>query len=40
MRAITDMPANTAKPMGRTDSFLPGSMNAAAEVEDAEGAGG
>ena len=30
MRAITEIPANTPKPIGRTDSFFPGSVNAAA----------
>jgi hypothetical protein len=40
MRAITDIPANTAKPMGRTDNFLPGSINAAEDVEDAIAADG
>jgi hypothetical protein len=31
MRAITEMPANTPRPIGRTDSFLPGSVKAACE---------
>jgi len=43
MRAITDIPANTPRPIGRTDSFFPGSVKAAweealaaaAEAEDA-----
>jgi len=31
MRAITEMPANTPRPIGRTDSFLPGSVKAACD---------
>jgi len=31
MRAITETPANTPRPMGRTDSFFPGSVKAAWE---------
>lgn len=31
--AITDIPAKTPKPIGRTESFLPGRVNAACEVE-------
>jgi hypothetical protein len=31
MRAITEMPANTPRPIGRTDSFFPGSVKAACE---------
>jgi len=27
MSAMTEIPANTARPMGRTDSFFPGSVN-------------
>jgi len=30
IRAITEMPANTPRPIGSTDSFFPGSVNAAA----------
>jgi hypothetical protein len=37
MRAMTDIPANTASPIGRTDRCLPGSTKAAAEVDDAAG---
>jgi len=33
MRAITETPANTPRPMGRTDSLFPGSVNAAAWEE-------
>jgi hypothetical protein len=40
MRAITDIPANTANPMGRTERCLPGSMNVAAEDDDAAAADG
>lgn len=40
MRAITDIPANTANPMGRTERCRPGSMNVAAEDEDAAAADG
>jgi len=32
MRAITDIPAKTPRPIGRTDNFLPGRVNAACEV--------
>lgn len=32
MRAITDIPAKTPRPIGRTDSFFPGSVKAAWEV--------
>jgi len=35
IRAITETPANTPKPIGRTDSFFPGSVNAAAWEEEA-----
>jgi len=46
MRAITEIPANTPRPIGRTDSFLPGSaktacdeaLAAAAEAEEAAAA--
>jgi len=44
MRAITEIPANTPRPIGRTDNFLPGSVKAAwdeaaaAEEEDAAAA--
>jgi len=31
MRAITEMPANTPRPIGRTDNFFPGSVKAACE---------
>jgi len=30
MRAITEIPAKTPRPIGKTDSFLPGRVNAAA----------
>lgn len=30
MRAITDIPAKTPRPIGSTDSFLPGTVKAAA----------
>jgi hypothetical protein len=40
MSAITDMPANTARPIGSTDKCRPGSMNVAADVEDAAAADG
>jgi len=33
MSAMTDIPAKTPRPMGRTSSFLPGIWNGAAEVE-------
>jgi hypothetical protein len=39
MSAITEMPAKTAKPMGKTDNEVPGSLNAAesaAAVPDGE----
>ena len=32
MSAMTEIPANTPKPMGSTESFVPGSWNAAALV--------
>jgi len=43
MRAITEIPANTPRPIGRTDNFFPGRVNApseealaaAAEADDA-----
>ncbi len=38
MRAITEIPANTPRPMGRTESWVPGSWNLAAGLEDAESA--
>jgi hypothetical protein len=31
IKAMTDIPAKTPRPMGRTDSFCPGSSNAAAD---------
>ena len=31
MRAMTEMPANTPRPIGKTDSFFPGSVKAAWE---------
>jgi len=31
MRAITEIPANTPRPIGRTDSFFPGSVKAACD---------
>jgi hypothetical protein len=34
IRAITEMPANTPRPIGRTDSFFPGSVKAAWEEEE------
>lgn len=37
MSAITEIPAKTARPMGRTESCLPGSVNAG-ELDDAESA--
>jgi hypothetical protein len=40
MRAITDIPAKTANPIGRTERCRPGSMNVAAEDEDAAAADG
>jgi hypothetical protein len=40
MRAITDIPANTANPIGSTERCRPGSMNVAAEDEDAAAADG
>jgi len=36
MRAITEIPANTPRPIGRTDSFLPGSVKAAWDAAAAE----
>lgn len=33
IRAITEIPAKTPRPIGRTESFFPGSVNAAVEVE-------
>ena len=38
MSAITEMPANTPRPIGSTISFLPGIWNAAAAVALADGA--
>ena len=38
MRAITEIPANTPRPMGSTESWVPGSWNLAAALEDAESA--
>lgn len=35
---MTEIPANTPRPMGRTDSFFPGSTNAAAAVLEADAA--
>lgn len=35
IRAITEIPANTPKPIGRTESFVPGSWNDAAGLDDA-----
>lgn len=34
INAITEIPAKTPRPMGSTDSFLPGRANAAVAVED------
>jgi len=34
INAITDMPAKTPSPMGRTESFFPGRANAAVGVPD------
>lgn len=33
IRAITDIPANTPRPIGKTDNFFPGSVKAAWEDE-------
>jgi hypothetical protein len=33
IKAITDMPAKTPRPIGRTESFLPGSWNASVDSE-------
>jgi len=38
MRAITEMPANTPRPIGRTDNFLPGISNGAGLCEDSAAA--
>lgn len=36
MRAITEIPAKTPRPIGRTDSFCPGKPFAASALEEAE----
>jgi hypothetical protein len=38
IKAITEIPANTARPIGRTESVFPGIWNAAAGLGDAESA--
>jgi len=38
MSAITEMPANTPSPIGSTESFWPGRMNAASVAEDCSAA--
>ena len=38
MSAMTEIPANTPRPMGRTESWVPGSWNLAAALDDAESA--
>lgn len=38
MRAITDIPANTPRPIGNTDNLVPGNWKAAALVEVVESA--
>ena len=39
MSAMTEIPANTPRPMGRTESWVPGSWNLAAALDDVESAG-
>jgi hypothetical protein len=38
MSAITDIPAKTARPMGNTESFFPGSVNVVCDEEDGDAA--
>lgn len=38
IRAMTEIPANTPRPIGRTDSFFPGISNAAVADPDASAA--
>jgi hypothetical protein len=38
MSAMTEIPAKMPRPMGRTDSFLPGRVNAACAVDEAAAA--
>ena len=40
MSAMTEIPANTPKPMGNTDNCLPGSSNGAAAADVKEPTGG
>ena len=38
MSAITEIPAKTASPMGRTESFFPGSVNVDCDDEEGDSA--
>lgn len=38
MRAMTEIPANTPRPIGSTDNFFPGRANAAVVVPEASAA--
>ena len=38
MSAITEMPAKTASPIGRTESFFPGSVNVDCDDEEGDSA--